>query len=125
MKYQILTDYTSLFAEVELSEKISEEMKLKIIGDKENNIIKRYQPNFKKSYNNNIDNYIYEYEYESRKGCSPTDVWPKFERYKNEEFCEPECSYDEDQLEDNYDKECSPNKIHSKKLFDEAKMEYY
>ena len=39
LKYQILTENTSLFAEVELSEKVSEEMKLKIIGDKENNII--------------------------------------------------------------------------------------
>jgi len=42
LKYQILTDDTSLFAEVELSDKISEEMKLKIIGDKENNVIKKY-----------------------------------------------------------------------------------
>ena len=41
LKYQILTKNTSLFAEVELSEKITEEMKLKIIGDKENNIIKK------------------------------------------------------------------------------------
>ena len=39
LKYQILTKNTSLFAEVELSEKITDEMKLKIIGDKENNII--------------------------------------------------------------------------------------
>ena len=43
LKYQILTDYTSLFVELEMSEKISKEMKLKIIGDKENNIIKEYQ----------------------------------------------------------------------------------
>ena len=41
LKYQILTKNTSLFAEVELSEKITEEMKLKIIGDKENNVIKK------------------------------------------------------------------------------------
>ena len=39
LKYQILTENTSLFAEVELSEKVTEEMKLKIIGDKKNNII--------------------------------------------------------------------------------------
>ena len=32
IKYQILTDYTSLFAEVELSDKITEEMKKEIIG---------------------------------------------------------------------------------------------
>ena len=41
LTYQILTKNTSLFAEVELSEKITEEMKLKIIGDKENNVIKK------------------------------------------------------------------------------------
>ena len=41
LKYQIFTKDTSLFAEVELSDKISEEMKLKIIGDKENNVIKQ------------------------------------------------------------------------------------
>ena len=41
LKYQIFMENTSLFAEVELSEKISEEMKLKIIGDKDNNVIKR------------------------------------------------------------------------------------
>ena len=39
LKYQIFTDYTSLFAEVELSEKISEEMKKQIIGDEEHNVI--------------------------------------------------------------------------------------
>ena len=41
LKYQILNNNTSLFAEVELSNKITEEMKLKIIGDKENNVIKQ------------------------------------------------------------------------------------
>ena len=41
LKYQILTDDTSLFAELKFSDKISEEMKLIIIGDKENNIIKK------------------------------------------------------------------------------------
>ena len=40
LKYQIFTDNTSLFAQVELSDKINEEMKLKIIGNKENNVIK-------------------------------------------------------------------------------------
>ena len=41
LKYQIFTKETSLFAEVELSNKISEKMKLEILGDKENNIIKK------------------------------------------------------------------------------------
>ena len=39
LKYQIFTNDTSLFAEVELSDKISKEMKSKIIGDKINNRI--------------------------------------------------------------------------------------
>ena len=39
LKYQIFMNNTSLFAEVKLSESITEEMKLKILGDKENNII--------------------------------------------------------------------------------------
>ena len=42
LKYQILTNDTSLFAEVELSEKVSEDLKTKIIGDKKNNRI--YKP---------------------------------------------------------------------------------
>ena len=54
LKYQILTKNTSLFAEIELSEKITEEMKLKIIGDKENNIIKI------KNNNNDIKNIIFD-----------------------------------------------------------------
>ena len=41
LKYQIFTKETSLFAEVELSNKISEKMKLEILGDKENNIFKK------------------------------------------------------------------------------------
>ena len=40
LKYQLLTEKTSLFAEIELSNKITEEMKTKIIGDKNNNIYK-------------------------------------------------------------------------------------
>ena len=39
LKYQLFTENTSLFAEVELSEQINEEMKQKIIGDKGNNQI--------------------------------------------------------------------------------------
>jgi hypothetical protein len=34
LKYQLLTKYTSLFAEIELSDQISDEMKTKIIGEK-------------------------------------------------------------------------------------------
>ena len=43
LDYKIITDCTSIFAEVELSDKISEKMKLEIIGDKENNIIRKYE----------------------------------------------------------------------------------
>ena len=39
LKYQIFTEDASLFAELEFSEKITEETKLKVLGDKENNII--------------------------------------------------------------------------------------
>ena len=42
LKYQILIENTSLFAELELSEKVSDEMKKQILGDKENNQIKKY-----------------------------------------------------------------------------------
>ena len=45
LKYQIFSKYTSLFTEFELSEKIIEEMKLKIIGDKKNNLITELKPN--------------------------------------------------------------------------------
>ena len=44
LKYQIFMNNTSLFAEVKLSESITEEMKLKILGDKENNIIPKIIP---------------------------------------------------------------------------------
>ena len=46
LKYQILIDDTSLFAEIELSEKISKEMKSKIIGNKKDNIIKKLRPRY-------------------------------------------------------------------------------
>ena len=39
LKYQVLNETTSLFAEIEFSDKITEEMKTIIIGDKENNVI--------------------------------------------------------------------------------------
>ena len=44
LKYQIFTNNTSLFAEVELSEKVSVDMKSKIIGDKKSNIILKPRP---------------------------------------------------------------------------------
>jgi len=53
LKYQIFSKYTSLYAEIELSEKINEEMKQKIIGDKENNQIK-----IENQINYEIDNLI-------------------------------------------------------------------
>ena len=82
LKYQIFIKDTSLFAEVSFSEKITEEMKLKIIGKKEDNIIpilKRYEP---------------EEEY-----CCE-----EFACYK----CNDECCYDEDEDEccDGDDDEC-------------------
>ena len=44
LKYQILMKDTSLFSEINFSEKITEEMKLKIIGKKEDNIIPILRP---------------------------------------------------------------------------------
>jgi hypothetical protein len=46
LKYQIFTKNTSLFAEINLSESITEEMKSKIIGNKENNIIPKLRLRF-------------------------------------------------------------------------------
>jgi len=46
LKYQIFMKNTSLFAEVNLSESITEEMKSIIIGDKENNIIPKFMPRY-------------------------------------------------------------------------------
>ena len=43
LKYQIFMENTSLFAEVKLSEKITEKMKSIIIGDKENNVIPKFR----------------------------------------------------------------------------------
>ena len=140
LKYQILTDFTSLFAEVELSEKISEKMKLKIIGDKENNIIKIYQANFKKS--NDIEHYDYEYrnnkinyelcacppllecsnEYSSRLKCSNEESL--FEKNMEKECCPPKCSYEE-LLDNNCNEECSANEIPSEKAFNEEKMDKF
>ena len=56
LKYQIFTKYTTLFAEVELSNKIPNEMKLKIIGNMENNVIKiKKQSKVYTNYNNNFN----------------------------------------------------------------------
>ena len=44
LKYQILTKGTSLFAEIEFSEKVSSEMKSLIIGNKQENIIIEKEP---------------------------------------------------------------------------------
>ena len=56
LKYQIFTNDTSLFAEVELSEKVSEDLKSKIIGDKINNRI--LKPN--RYYDYDYDYYDYD-----------------------------------------------------------------
>ena len=58
LKYQIFSENTSLYAEIELDEKIDKKMKKKIIGDKENKIIKRQKKE---------DNYNYESNEKSSK----------------------------------------------------------
>ena len=45
LKYQILAENTTLFAEIELSNQITEEMKLIILGDEKNNVMEIYKPN--------------------------------------------------------------------------------
>ena len=70
LKYQIFTKYTTLFAEVELSNKIPNEMKLKIIGNMENNVIKiKKQSKVYTNYNNNFNyntskNYLQNFLYQ-------------------------------------------------------------
>ena len=54
LKYQIFTEDTSLFAEVELSNKISEEMKLEILGNEKNN----FNHYIDKYSNVNLNNYF-------------------------------------------------------------------
>ena len=44
LKYQLLSENTALFAEIELSNKITEELKLKILGDEKNNVMEIYKP---------------------------------------------------------------------------------
>ena len=65
LKYQILDKNTALFSEIELSNQITEEMKTKIIGDEEKNVMEIYKPKPKKYiynsnnyYNNNNYNYM-------------------------------------------------------------------
>ena len=65
LKYQIFTKDTSLFAEVELSQKITEEMKTKIIGNKENNIITKVR-----KINYDFDDYILEEKADTLYRCS-------------------------------------------------------
>ena len=62
LKYQIFTKNTSLFAEVELSEKITKEMKTKIIGDKKNNVIKTLRKK-EPQYDYDDDDYVDAREY--------------------------------------------------------------
>ena len=57
LKYQIFTENTSLFAELELSEKLTEEMKKEIIGDEKNNIISKIN---KKNYDFIDRDYCYD-----------------------------------------------------------------
>ena len=87
LKYQIFMENTSLFAEVILSEKITEEMKLKIIGDKDNNVIKKIIKEER--------NY---YRREEPALCCSYNYGEKFEDY----CCMLDCGYDEyDEFEDN------------------------
>jgi len=56
LKYQVLTKNTALFAEIELSDKISDEMKIEILGNQNNNNIRDfpYNNDFGILDNNNI-----------------------------------------------------------------------
>ena len=52
IKYQLLNENTALFAKIELSNQITDEMKTKIIGDKEKNVLELYKPKSYSYYNN-------------------------------------------------------------------------
>ena len=52
IKYQLLTEFTSLFAEIELSDKISDELKSKIL-DTHHNYKKNIPDNYNRYYDNN------------------------------------------------------------------------
>ena len=106
LKYQICSKNTSLFAEVELSEKITKEMKLKIIGDKENNIIKQIKKEKIQDIQSNNDfcfSPILEYSEKYSFKCSNfDDNYIRLEECpilsgfpENYEFlkCECECDY--------------------------------
>ena len=73
LKYQLFIEGTSLFAEIELDEKISSEMKLKILGDKDTNLIlENKENNFEQKiddFDYNIGPKRYEDEYEERNIC--------------------------------------------------------
>ena len=73
LKYQILNKFTSLFAEIELSEKASTKMKSYIIGNKGKNIIIRKKPSY--------DHFDYDARnlYRNRKCC----LFEKDEDYMN------------------------------------------
>ena len=58
LKYQLLGRNTSLFAEIELSDSLSGEIKEKILGNEENNQIKVYKP-MDLDKNENIDDDMY------------------------------------------------------------------
>ena len=90
LKYQIFTNNTSLYAEIELSEKISEEMKLKIIGDKENNIIKEIRK--EREYRR------YEKACCAMKCCAPLECCDDFDEECCYDFddCEKGCCDDDD-----------------------------
>ena len=81
LKYQIFTKNTSLFAEVELSQKITEEMKTKIIGDKENNTIKKLKPKYLYKEESLYDDYKYDYDNVGYAGDF-LDNAPEFSSYK-------------------------------------------
>ena len=86
LKYQIFMNNTSLFAEVKLSESITEEMKLKILGDKENNIIPKIRPKYE------------ERDFEDLKCCCMAA--PRFSR------CLEECNNYDDECFDACDDDC-------------------
>ena len=83
LKYQILTDFTSLFAEVELSEKITEEMKKEIIGDKESNIIPIKKSSYSK--NNNWEDNVYD-NYKVGNAMAMDDIYSKAKSLEKESY---------------------------------------
>ena len=74
IKYQILDEITSLFAEIELSNKITKEMKLKILPTEDNKILNCYSPslNKKKSPSNNPPIMPKQYSYSTSDDTSYT-----------------------------------------------------